>query len=131
MVPCGTEALMFGKLVSAAGVAPAITPAQAEHVAATLRAVCPGAIRKGAGGFVFVGSESLRPWTATRGEIQWPWHSFAMAEIQRAGSASVRAPGPAVQIKIDYLLVILRPQPAVSRRLFRCFGHTSSEALKL
>src|SRR5688572_24884395 len=37
-------------MVSAAGVAPAITPSRTEHVAATLRAVCPGAIRKGAGG---------------------------------------------------------------------------------
>jgi hypothetical protein len=38
------------KVVSAAGVAPAITPSRTEHVAATPRAVCPGAIRKGAGG---------------------------------------------------------------------------------
>jgi hypothetical protein len=29
------------KLVSAAGLAPAVAPSQAEHVAPTLRAVCP------------------------------------------------------------------------------------------
>ena len=57
------------KLVSAAGVAPAVAPSRTEHVAATPRAVCPGVIRKDAGDLFFVGSESLRPWTATRGEI--------------------------------------------------------------
>ena len=45
------------KVVSAAGVEPA-------------RAVCPGVIRKDAGDLFFVGSESVRPWTATRGEIR-------------------------------------------------------------
>ena len=34
------------KLVSAAGVAPAITRAQAEHVATTLRAEAPGEFKK-------------------------------------------------------------------------------------
>ena len=43
------------KVVSAAGSEPA-------------RAVCPGVIRKDAGDLVFVGGESVRPWTATRGE---------------------------------------------------------------
>ena len=58
------------KLVSAAGVAPAVAPSRTEHVAATPRAVCPGVIRKDAGDLFFVGSESVRPWTATRGEIR-------------------------------------------------------------
>ena len=40
------------KLVSAAGVAPAVAPSRTGHVAATPRAVCPGAIRKSAGDLV-------------------------------------------------------------------------------
>jgi hypothetical protein len=50
-------------------------------------------------------------------------------EIERAGS--IRASGPCHFNKEQTPLASLRYQPAVSRRLFRCLGHTSSEALKL
>ncbi len=66
----GLKSPVWLKMVSAAGVAPAVAPSRTEHVAATPRAVCPGVIRKDAGDLFFVGSESLRPWTATRGEIR-------------------------------------------------------------
>lgn len=46
-------------MVSAAGVAPAITRAQAEHVAATPRAGCPG-VREGAGDLVLVEMDPSR-----------------------------------------------------------------------
>ena len=51
----------FLKMVSAAGVAPAITPSQAEHVAATLRAVCPGR-SGGHRGLGFVETAASIPW---------------------------------------------------------------------
>lgn len=41
------------------------------------------------------------------------------------------APGPCDFNKEQTPLAVLRHQPAVSRRLFRCLGHTSSEALKM
>ena len=60
---------LWRKLVSAAGFAPAVAPSQTEHVAATPRAVCPDANSEGRRGLVFVGSESLRPWTGdSRGD---------------------------------------------------------------
>jgi hypothetical protein len=54
-------------------------------------------------------------------------------EIKRAGSV-LTLPAQAISTKNKHLLAIdsnLRSQPAVSRRLFQCLGHTSSEALKL
>ena len=65
------------KMVSAAGLAPAIIRSQAGHVAATLRAVCPGAIRQGAGGLVLLKRTGFRPWTTARGKIwrsRWDLH---------------------------------------------------------
>ena len=49
------------KLVSAAGIAPAVAPSRTEHVAATPRAVCPGAIRKGAGGLFSLEADRAVP----------------------------------------------------------------------
>src|SRR5881296_2443658 len=42
------------KLVTAAGLAPAVTWSQATHVAATLRGVAPARLGEGAGGLVLV-----------------------------------------------------------------------------
>jgi hypothetical protein len=56
------------KLVSAAGVAPAITPSQAEHVAATLRAVCPDDFGK-CRGLGFVETEGTIPWNCAPSKI--------------------------------------------------------------
>ena len=50
------------KLVNAAGLAPAVTRSQAEHVAATLRVVGPGRLERAAGGLVLVEAERLIPW---------------------------------------------------------------------
>jgi len=63
--------------------------------------------------------------------IQAPGTMMASArtEIKRAGSDC--APGPCHFNKEQTPLASLRYQPAVSRRLFRCLGHTSSEALKM
>jgi hypothetical protein len=65
-----------GKLVSAAGVAPAVTRAQTEHVAATLRAVCPGG-SGGHRGLGFVGTTASIPWNCVPSKFwrsRWGLH---------------------------------------------------------
>ena len=56
----------FWKLVSAAGVAPAVTRSQAEHVAATLRAVCPGGVERPPGSWLLRRRNDSFPGTLPR-----------------------------------------------------------------
>ena len=58
------------KVVSAAGIAPAVAPSRTEHVAATPRAVCPGAIRKGAGGLFSLEANRSVPGRRLAGRFQ-------------------------------------------------------------
>ena len=60
------------KLVSATGFAPAVTRSQAEHVAATLRAVRPGGFGKAPGTWFRVETESHVPWNVFPLEIGGP-----------------------------------------------------------
>ena len=82
------------KLVSAAGLAPAVSRSQAEHVAPTLRAVAPAnGWRRGLGS---CGDGDRVPWnTYSIGEFGSPWQSSSLLYYERrlvgsAGNAPVR-----------------------------------------
>src|SRR4051812_31367915 len=74
------------KLVTTAGLAPAITWSQARHVASTLRGVAPTFWHAGG---LFLGKRPLTPWSHVRGRLALPMGLAPTSFPQTTGRSAI------------------------------------------